>query len=142
MPSVPGVPMLARRHCAVLLLLSWIASISIAAGPQAKRITGIYSNMSYSQQSGDLVGMELLIIPSGKGPEPEYSAVVQIADGGPPIVAVTRIELSGSKIEFTLPSGGDYGGQHYVGVFDGADLVVRSGQNQEERLKKGRSYWQ
>jgi hypothetical protein len=107
-----------------------------------KHITGIYSNLSYSKESGDLLGMELLIVPSGRGPETAYSVFVQIAEGGAPFSAVVPLTVTDTKIEFALPRGGAYSGEHFVGTFKGGELVVRWSQGTEEHLRRGKSYWQ
>lgn len=125
-----------------LITLCLLASATFAAEPQTKRITGIYSNLSYNAEGGDLLGMELLIIPSGHGPEVAYSVFVQIAEGGAPFSVVVPLKVTGNKIEFNLPSGGVYSGEHFVGMFKGSELVVRWSQGTEEHLKHGKSYWQ
>ena len=107
-----------------------------------KRITDIYSNLSYNKDGGDLLGMELLILPSGHGPEPAYSVFVQIAEGGTPFSVVVPLKVTGTKIEFTLPPGGAYSDEHFEGTFKGIELVVRWSQGTEEHLKNGKSYWQ
>jgi hypothetical protein len=125
-----------------LIMLCLLTSISFAAEPQMKRITGIYSNLSYNKDGGDLLGMELLILPCGHGTEPAYSVFVQIAEGGAPFSVVVPLKVTGTKIEFTLPLGGAYSGEHFVGTFKGIELVVRWSQGTEEHLKHGKSYWQ
>jgi len=126
----------------LLISLCLLASLSFAGEPEVKRLTGIYSNLSYNAEGGDLLGMELLILPSGHGPEPAYSVFVQIAEGGAPFSVVTPLKVTGTKIEFTLPPGGAYSGEHFVGTFKGVELVVRWSQGTEEHLKHGKSYWQ
>ena len=107
-----------------------------------KRITGIYSNLAYNEEGGDLLGMELLILPSGHDPETAYSVFVQIAESGAPFLVVVPLKVTGTKIEFTLPPSGAYSGAHFVGTFKGGELVVRWSQGTEEHLKHGKSYWQ
>lgn len=82
--------------------------------------------------------MELLIIPS----EDDYSVFVQIAEGGAPFTVVVPLKVAGTKIEFTLPPGGTYSKEHFVGIFKSGELIVRWSQGTEEHLKHGKSYWQ
>jgi hypothetical protein len=132
--------MLSRTACVVLLAL--FAAVAFAGSAQVQRVTGIYSNLYYNKEGGDLIGMELLILPSGHGPEPAYSVFVQIAEGGAPFSALVPLKVTGAQIEFTLPPGGTYDREHFIGTFKRAELVVRWSQGTEEHLKRGRSYWQ
>jgi hypothetical protein len=115
--------------------------VSSTGSAQTLRVTGIYSNLTYNKEGGDLLGMELLIVPS-VGAKPAYSAFVQIAEGGAPFTALVPVKVSGSQIEFTLPTGGAYDGAHFVGTLNDAGLIIRWSHGAEERLKRGKSYWQ
>ena len=67
-----------RRRCVVMAL--FLAHSVVMAG-EPKRITGIYSNLAYNQEGGDLLGMEVFIIPSDERSGNSYTAFVQIAEG-------------------------------------------------------------
>ncbi len=126
-----------RYWLCVLLVLS------LAAGPvfgqtSKPKVTGIYSNLRYNQEGGDLLGMELLVIPSGAG----YKAFVQIAEGGAPYTAVVPVTVEKSRISFTLPFDGAYGGMRFVGELKAASLVINSVAGPDETLRRGKSYWQ
>jgi hypothetical protein len=131
----------------MLLRLIFIAAVcvvcssSFAAEQQVNRVTGIYSNLAYNNESGDLSGMELLIVPSGHGPDAAYSVFVQISEGGAPYTAVVPLKLKGINIEFTLPADSEYPRQHFVGTLNGAQLDLRW-NSEVEHLKRGKSYWQ
>lgn len=121
---------------AVLTLLS-------ATGPafaqiSGAKVTGVYSNLRYNQEGGDLLGMELLVVPSEAG----YKAFVQIAEGGAPYTAVVPVAMAGTQISFTLPPGGAYGGLRFEGELKGASLVISSPAGVQETLPRGKSYWQ
>lgn|GEM_PF-1204922 len=110
-----------------------------ARAPAAKtKITGVYSNLRYNLEGGDLLGMELIVVPSEAG----YIAFVQIAEGGTPYTAVVPIVVAGQRISFMLPPGGAYGGTRFDGDLKEASLVLHSPTGVDETLKRGRSYWQ
>ena len=111
------------------------AGVTLAHEPRT-RVTGIYSDLHYNSEAGDLLSMELLIVPSKAG----YVACVQIAEGGAPFVAVVPISVSGAQVKFTMPA--SYGGQHITGSFAGTKLVLRWPKGQQEVLLRGESYWQ
>ncbi|MFI4939940.1 MAG: hypothetical protein ACHP7O_06315 [Burkholderiales bacterium] len=115
---------------------------SLAAGQRIAGLTGIYSNLAYNKEGGDLLGMELMIIPSAEGAESTYTVFVQFAEGSAPFAAVVPLKVSGTKIEFEFPAASPYPGEHVVGAFTGKELVVRWSNGSIEHLKRGKSYWQ
>jgi hypothetical protein len=84
------------RLVATLLLLSLVGLG--AADPAPIRITGIYSNLSFHEETGDLVGMELLVLP-GPGEPPHWRALFQLAEGGEPTALL--VELRNASTEPT-----------------------------------------
>lgn len=126
----------------ILVVISIFMAALTPANAADARMSGIYSDMSYNAEGGDLLGMELMIVPT---PEGGYTAFVQIAEGGAPAVALVPLTVSGSRIEFTMPGTGG----HFVGVITGDSLVghwtegqLSSTGGKEEHLKRGKSYWQ
>jgi hypothetical protein len=118
------------------MLFAFIGFAAVALAQESRtRVTGIYSDLHYNGEAGDLFGMELLIIPSKAG----YVACVQVAEGGAPFVAVVPIFVSGAQVQFTMPA--SYGGQHITGSFAGTKLVLRWPKGQQEVLLRGKSYW-
>lgn len=126
----------------IILLMAMLLPAAVPAAPPQQRITGIYSDLSYNEEGGDLLGMELLIVPSGSGPGLAYSAFVQIAEGGAPYVALVPLKVSGKQIEFTLPANEPYGGLRFVGTVNNSGISIRSDHGEAEQLKRGRSYWE
>lgn len=135
-----------RKWISLLVLLSVLTTGSSAQ--EAKhRVTGIYSDLYYNSEAGDLLGMELLVVPGPSTTAPDYVAFVQIAEGGAPYTAVVPFVVAGSRIEFTLPSGDPaYSGTHFVGVVTKSAVTLHqekgSEKGQAETLKRGKSYWQ
>ena len=128
-----------RRRCVVMAL--FLAHSVVMAG-EPKRITGIYSNLAYNQEGGDLLGMEVFIIPSDERSGNSYTAFVQVAEEGAPFNAMVALKTKGNRIEFTLPRGGTYSNKYFVGAFKGSELVIRWENGDEEHLRRGKSYWQ
>jgi len=125
------------KHFFAASLLVLIAFTANASAQQSHlRVTGIYSDLHLS--SGDLLGIELLIIPAKSG----YQAFVQIAEGDVPYAAVVPVIVEGAGFDFTLPVGSMYSGQHFEGSFTPWGLVLKWGHGQTEVLRRRRSYWQ
>ena len=103
---------------------------------------GIYSSFHYSEKSGDLVGMEIQIIPDPIG----YSAIVQASEGAPAFPEVYRINIKGKSFKLDIPKSSSCGlvPGEYSGTFNEMTLILK-GQNSPSRkyaLPKGKSFWQ
>ncbi len=83
------------------LLLVLVAGVA-TAGEAAVRVTGIYSNLRYGEESGDLTGWEILVTPRESG---GYNATIQLAEGGAPMIMVGTLVVSGAKVALTIPPG-------------------------------------
>jgi hypothetical protein len=86
-------------------LAAWgLVSGAVAQAPEGGPAWGVpqvYSDMSYGTESGDIGGMEVVLVP-GDG---EFWAVVQIAEGVPKGPVLVKAQVEGSKVEFSLPAG-------------------------------------
>ncbi|MFC1542414.1 hypothetical protein ACFL4M_00815 [Pseudomonadota bacterium] len=103
---------------------------------------GIFSNMKYFEEAGDLVGQELFIFPGCGG----YCVLFQIAEGGFPYAELLSLEVDGDNIGFTLNNKNNrYDGVTFSGQvkkdkiegslnFDGVETKVT--------YSRGKSYWQ
>jgi hypothetical protein len=118
-----------------------VAVVLLAATPSAEnrgpRVTGIYSNMRYIDEAGDVLGTEVFIVYSSKG----YFAIVQVAEGVPSVPAVVPIKVEGSRVSLSLPL--DMGGGQFRGQVTEGGLSGRFADDREPwELKRGKSYWQ
>lgn len=100
------------------------ANVSAQPGP----VAGVYENFTVGKESGDLVGMRVVIIPA----HDTFYAMVQIAQGGaedpkPQFVDAT---VKGNRVEFTV------GDQKYTGTVSIAGLRVRDPDGQTHVLKR------
>jgi hypothetical protein len=81
---------------AILLLAS---SFAVAGNATNAKMTGIFSNLAYSAQGGDMVGVEVFITSDGGA----YYAIVQCGAGrlGAPILVPVNIDVP--QVSFILP---------------------------------------
>lgn len=100
------------------------ANVSAQTGP----VTGVYENFTVGKESGDLVGMRIVIIPA----HDTFYAMVQIAQGGaedpkPEFVDAT---VKGNTVAFTV------GDQKYTGVVGIAGFRVKDPDGKTHVLKR------
>ena len=115
---------------------------SIAAFAAKPSFVGIYSSFHYSEKSGDIVGMEIQIIPNPIG----YSAIVQASEGAPAFPEVYRINIKENSFKLDIPKTSACGLMpgEYSGSFKDNALVL-SGPTPPGRkyiLAKGKSFWE
>jgi hypothetical protein len=107
--------------------------------PARIQIPGMYSNMYYVKEAGDVVGMEIFIVSGGDG----YYATVQIAEGAPNPPVVVKVQVQGSNIEFTLPNSSGVSLGKYKGNISARGLRGKfEGEEKSSFLKRRNSYWQ
>ncbi len=126
----------------IVMVVFAVCAPAFADGAHERRVTGIYSSLTYNEEGGDLLGMELLIVPREGDDKANYTVVVQIAEGGPPFTAIAPLKVSGDKFEFTLPRDGYDPGAHFTGRFDRNGLVLKEDSGTVGHLKRGKSYWE
>ena len=119
---------------------------SEAAANQSSRVkvTGSYSDMRSVPESGDILGIEVFVLPSRSG----YQVVFQDAEGSPNVPTVVPAKIEKNHIEFDLPERQGYSGK-FVGVITNNDMrgeftngQLSSSGKKTFILKRGRSYWQ
>ncbi len=141
-----------QKHLLKCLIFSILAGLSpnlfVVAQvrpPQTTKpriqITGVYSNLDYIKEAGDVVGVEIFILSGGSG----YFATVQVAEGAPGDPLLVPIEVNGTNIDISFPSDSDIGRD--LGNYHGKITVQGlSGKFEKETertfLKRKKSYWQ
>jgi len=125
-----------------MLLTLFLASASLAASPApAARITGTFSSLAYSDESGDLGGTEITIVFGGSA----HYAIVQCSEGSPGIPLVVKVQVQGQNVSFTIPKDSSSGCPEatYAGTVSAAGLQGQfAGFGKRELLKRKPSYWQ
>ena len=118
----------------ILAIVLVMTAATTPAQPRV-RVTGIYSDMRYIQQAGDVLGTEVFIVADDGG----YSAVVQIAQGIPAVPVVVPATVKGITVSFSLPD------VKFDGHVTRTALVgtLRSALGSAPvSLRRGKSYWQ
>lgn len=85
-------------------LLAILAVSTEAQSTPAQRhgqVFGTFSNMHYIEETGDVVGTEITIIPQYK----TAYAIFQCAEGAPSNPVFVPVSLNGNQIRFTVHSG-------------------------------------
>lgn len=119
------------------VFLLGIISTGISAHGTSPKTTGIYTDMSYNAEGGDVIGTEIFVVDTNHG----YYVVFQSGDGEPSVPVVVPAEVSGSSIHFTLPSG--MVGGSFTGTIGATELIGSfSSNHQTIHLKRKTSYWQ
>lgn len=100
------------------------ANVSAQTGP----VAGVYENFTVGKESGDLVGMRIVIIPA----HDTFYAMVQIAQGGAedPKPVFVDAAVKGNTVEFTV------GDQKYTGIVSIAGFRVKDPDGQTHVLKR------
>ncbi len=129
-------------RAAFCVMVFAVYSPAFADEHQERHIAGIYSNLHYIEEAGDLVGTELHILPPKGDDKAGYTVVVQIAEGEAPFTATVPLKVSGDRFEFTLPKDSFDPGAHFTGKFDQQGLTLKWSSGTVEHLKRGKSYWQ
>jgi hypothetical protein len=130
-----------RAGAALLSAVLLIASPVCAAAPPV-RPSGIFSNLSYNSESGDLGGIELLVFPA-PGPESQWRVLVQIAEGGAPYVALVALISVGDHFEFTLPADSGLAQPQFSLRITALEAVLmQMPKGRSEHLRRGKSYWE
>ena len=107
---------------------------------------GIYSSLEYHEESGDLVGVEIYVIPAGAG----YWVVFQESQGEPAAPVLAPAEVGGDVITFDLPdTGSGYAGRFTGKFLEDGQLVggfnnstIAPDGSELFSLRYGPGYWQ
>jgi hypothetical protein len=116
--------------------------ISTAGASSSPKVTGLFSNMRFYPDSGDVGGMEVFIVYASEGMSGQHYASVQQAEGSPEPPVIVKVTVISDKIEFKLPGAageastfrGRVTAKSLVGSFEGSDEVLS--------LRRGKSCWQ
>lgn len=127
----------ARVTTKVILVVMMI--FSVCAHADSKRITGTFSSLQYNDESGDLLGYEILIIPTDLG----FKGIIQVGEGAPGEVYIVKVTNNNGQIQFDIPLGAGVASKfsgHIEGGYLVGDVVSPSGK-EHVKLKRGISYW-
>lgn len=130
--------------CTALLLVIIAVTNKAIAAPDV-RVPGIYSDLTYNNDSGDLHGTELFIVVAPDDRGPRYSVFFQCwGEGGFDPVAIPA-KVDGDKVSFIVPPpsvvAGAYEGRITKSGFDGS-YRLDNGNTSSIHLKRKKSYWE
>jgi hypothetical protein len=131
-----------------IILLTLTMSVT-SAGAAEPRPTGVFTDLTYNVDGGDLTGVEILILPGiGSG----FRAFVQIAEGAAPFAALVPVTITGDSVEFQISDYAAIPGLRFAGKYDaggisgrwynGSKQIDSFGGRSVEHLRRGKSYWQ
>lgn len=99
--------------------------------------TGMFTDMRYHAESGDVVGTEVLVVYSRDG----YRVVYQSSEGEPGVPVVVPAKVEGMRLTFDVPASADPRGT-FNGTFDAQGLEGDfSGSGERIHLTRAASYW-
>jgi hypothetical protein len=134
MGAVVGIKVFA----AFFLICLVTTAVFADSGP---KVIGTYSSFVYNAEGGDLLGIEVHIVPTRHG----IKAIVQAAEGEPGDIEVADLNQgAGGILSFNVPMIGQTGVTFEGRVTaDGlkGKLIYPSGTSQEVFLKRAMSYW-
>jgi hypothetical protein len=130
-------PELTLMGAAIVLL---VCAVTRAAADTPK-LQGIYSNMEPSVEQGELIGIEVFILPHIRDDEVAYVALVQFSDGLPTRPQLVDLAIQDDGISFSAvhPIEGEIG---FNGSIDTEGLTGRFDALGEVSLPRGESIWQ
>ena len=120
--------------CALMLALS----ATRAADVSPPRMTGMFTDMTYNEEGGDVNGIEVFLVYSNRG----YFAVYQSSEGEPSVPVVVPAKVQGTMVTFQVPPTVDARGTFTGTVIDNELSGTFSGNGQAVHLKRKPSYWQ
>ena len=123
-----------------LVVLTGAMTKAGAAPAEHVRVTGTYSNLEYNEEAGDLVGVEVKIVPVSGG---RLQPAVLVSEGEPAPMFLVDVRVSGSTVTFTVPGGEE--GRTFQGSISAKGLkgtiTYASGVKQVVTLPRRCGYW-
>ena len=129
--------------CFILFIVTFVLAFKIYAGECAST-TGVYSDMCYSERSGDIGGMEIFVVKSSG----EYYVLFQNAQGTVEKPVLVKAKVENCIIEFELPENGLLISGKFKGVIDKNGIKGRfegygkTSSYSNVILKRQTSFWQ
>lgn len=128
------------RRWPIALILALLLAVTAHGSPPKFRVTGTFTNLRFNQESGDLLGTEILIFPA-QGDRGGFVALVQIAEGSGPYAAIVPINVNADEVKFRLPPSGPYPHLSFCGIVERDRLVGAWSGGKKEILSRHPSYW-
>ena len=65
------------------------------------RVSGTYSNLQYNEEGGDLLGIEIKIVPIGND---RFQAAIVVSDGAPAPMVLVDVHVANGLVSFKVPA--------------------------------------
>lgn len=135
-----------NRQILAVIVLSLIGMCVYAASINTnEKITGVYTSLAINEESGDVVGMEVVISESFSG---NYFLTFQSSEGQPREPVVSKVFVDGDKVKFSVDEANGYKGT-FEGVVSALGLKGQflNGQlspfgEKVFTLKRQSSFWE
>jgi hypothetical protein len=111
--------------------------------PPKIQIAGTYTNLEYNEEGGDLLGIEVKIVPVGG----RYQAAILVSEGSPSPMALVDVTVKAQEVRFHVPQSGrdSDNSWNFRGTVTSRALsgVVTHASGTEEQVKLTRrcGYW-
>src|SRR3982751_6577691 len=106
--------------------------------PKPVAVVGMYTDMRYIEEAGDVLGTEVFLVRANGG----WYAVVQCAGGEPAKPVVVPARVTELRVAFTLPPRLPECGAEFTGQVTRAGLRGRfRGESTDRWLPRRASYW-
>lgn len=126
------------RKGTILLSTTLLFPPVVLRGQTVQPLSGTFSNMSLSKQSGDINGYEVVVIPQAGSPW----IVFQCSEGAPSSPVLVPINEDGVSFSFTVKDAGNVCNGSYVGTRTPTGLTLRGAADGEtQTLIRKPSYW-
>lgn len=134
------------RHVSILSASAVVIGVLGLAGAAGSASptnlpTGIYSSLSTSAPSGDLVGLEMFVLQGATG----HFAVLQGSEGAPGDPVAVPLQVNGSTVRFSIPArcACALPEGRYEALLSRTGARLRGpGNFGEKQLTRGNSFWQ
>ncbi|MCE9950317.1 hypothetical protein [Hafnia paralvei] len=123
-----------------IVLLFFVLQFSFCGLAENRiKVTGVYSSFSFDDDSGDVLGTEIIIGYSNEG----YWAMFQDSEGEPSYPVIVHVNVCKNKIMFKLPFPLSERGEFNGEIIDNGWLIGSfHTSNQKLKLQLKNSYWQ
>jgi hypothetical protein len=138
------------RQMQLTIAMALIASC-LHAGTAARRphpvpkvqVSGTYTDIEFNEEGGDLLGMEVKIVPIGG----RYQAAVLVSEGSPRPMVLVDVTVAAQEVRFHMPQSRretddswSFRGTVSAGALDGI-ITYASGVKEHVRLARRCGYW-
>jgi hypothetical protein len=131
---------------AITLFATCLPAAAPAPSPRALpkvQVAGTYTNLEYNDEGGDLVGIEVKIVPLGD----RYQAAVLVSEGAPSPMMLVDVTVTAQEVRFRVPRSGQepddswsFRGTVTARALNGV-ITHASGVKEQVKLTRRCGYW-